>query len=794
MKAKKYTAESIKVLKGLEAVRKRPAMYIGSTGAVGLHHLVYEVVDNSIDEALAGFCDKIDVVIHVDCSVTVTDNGRGIPVGIHKKEKKPAAEVVMTTLHSGGKFDAKSYQISGGLHGVGVSVVNALSERLDLEIKIDGGVYNQSYEKGKPVTRLKKIGKTKNTGTKVTFMPDTEIFDLIEFNFETLSQRLRELSFLNKGLKINIVDERSNKMHEFQYRGGIREFVQYLNQNKTVLNPKPIYFESDKNDTIVEMALQYNTSYSETIFSFVNNINTIEGGTHLIGFKAALTRSINSYANANNLIKDLKQNLTGDDTREGLCAVLSLKIKDPQFEGQTKTKLGNSDVKGLVESIVNDQLSIFFEENPAVAKKVVLKILEAARAREAARNARELARRKGVLESTSLPGKLADCQERDPAESEIFLVEGDSAGGSAKQARDRRNQAILPLKGKILNVEKARYDKIIKSEEIGLIVSALGTGVEQSDFNLEKLRYHKVIIMTDADVDGSHIRTLIMTFFYRQMPQLIEGGHLYIAQPPLYKITKGRSFQYLRDERSYEKFIIKKISDEFKLKVGRKRDVIGGDKFRRFLQKIIAKKNFIQILERKNYPFFLIEILLENGGEDLEFLRKQKRMENIQSILTEKGIASVLSKDEEHGTYELSVDFQINGMSVTSKVNLDLITAVEYRNLSKIHKELEDFRPPFLILSDSEKVKIDNEAKLLDYLFNHGKKGIVIQRYKGLGEMAPQQLWETTMDPEKRLLLSVSIHDAVEADIVFTTLMGEEVESRRNFIEKNALEAQNLDI
>jgi DNA gyrase subunit B len=794
MKARKYTAESIKVLKGLEAVRKRPAMYIGSTGEVGLHHLVYEVVDNSIDEALAGFCDKIDVVIHVDCSVTVTDNGRGIPVGMHKKEKKPAAEVVMTTLHSGGKFDTKTYQISGGLHGVGVSVVNALAERLDLEIKREGGVYSQNYEKGKPTSRLKKIGKTKNTGTKVTFKPDTGIFDSIEFNFETLSQRLRELSFLNKGLKITIVDERSDKMNEFQYKGGIREFVQYLNQNKTVLNPKPMYFESKKDGTIVEMALQYNTSYSETIFSFVNNINTIEGGTHLIGFKAALTRSINNYANANNLIKDLKQNLTGDDTREGLCAVLSLKIKNPQFEGQTKTKLGNSDVKGIVESVVNDQLSTYFEENPTVAKKVVLKILEAARTREAARKARELARRKGVLESTSLPGKLADCQERDPAESEIFLVEGDSAGGSAKQARDRRNQAILPLKGKILNVEKARYDKIIKSEEIGLIVSALGTGVEQSDFNLEKLRYHKVIIMTDADVDGSHIRTLLMTFFYRQMPQIIEKGHLYIAQPPLYKITKGKSSQYLRDEESYEKFIIRKISDEFKLKVSRKRDIIGGDKFRKFLQRIIAKKNYIHILERKNYPFFLIRILLDSGSDDLDFLQKQKRMEKIQSILTEKGIVSVLSRDEEHGTYELSVNFEINGMNVTSKVNLNLITSVEYKNLSKIHKELENFNPPFLVLSDSEKVKLDNEAKLLDYLFQHGKKGVNIQRYKGLGEMTPQQLWETTMDPERRLLLSVSIQDAVEANIVFTTLMGEEVESRRNFIEKNALEAQNLDI
>jgi len=603
MKQKTYTAESIKVLKGLEAVRKRPAMYIGSTGPEGLHHLVYEVVDNSIDEALAGHCSKIEVTIHVDCSVTVVDDGRGIPVGMHKKEKKPAAEVVMTTLHAGGKFDTKTYQVSGGLHGVGVSVVNTLAEKLDLEIKREGGVYTQSYKRGKPITKLKKIGKTKNTGTKVTFRPDPEVFNSFDFNFDILSQRLRELSFLNKGLTISIIDERSDKRHDFQYKGGIKEFVQYLNQNKTVLNPKPITFESQKEEVIVEMALQYNTSYSENIFTFVNNINTTEGGTHLIGFKAALTRSINNYANTYNLIKDLKQNVSGDDTREGLCAVLSLKMKNPQFEGQTKTKLGNSEIKGLVESMLNEQLSIYFEENPAISKKIITKILDAAIAREAARKARELARRKGVLESTSLPGKLADCQERDPAESEIFIVEGDSAGGSAKQARDRRNQAILPLKGKILNVEKARFDKILQSEEIGVIISALGTGVEQADFNLDKLRYHKVIIMTDADVDGSHIRTLLMTFFYRQMPQLIEKGHLYIAQPPLYKISKGRSFQYLRDEREFEKYIIRKISEEFQIKVSRRKDPIKGDKFRKFFQKIIAKKNFIQILERKNFPF-----------------------------------------------------------------------------------------------------------------------------------------------------------------------------------------------
>ncbi|MEA2005920.1 MAG: DNA topoisomerase (ATP-hydrolyzing) subunit B [Acidobacteriota bacterium] len=791
---KKYTAESIKVLKGLEAVRKRPAMYIGSTGPEGLHHLVYEVVDNSIDEALAGFCTNIEVIIHVDSSVTVIDDGRGIPVEIHKKEKKPAAELVMTTLHAGGKFDSKTYQVSGGLHGVGVSVVNALSERLDMEIKRNRGVYAQTYERGKPVTKLKKIGQTKKTGTKITFKPDPEIFENTEYQFEILSQRLREFSFLNKGLRISLVDERTDKRNDFQYKGGIKEFVQHLNQNKSVLNPKPICFETIRDDVIVELALQYNTSYSETIFCFVNNINTTEGGTHLIGFKTGLTRSINTYANANKLLKDLKQNLTGDDIREGLCAVLSLKIKNPQFEGQTKTKLGNSEIKGIVESIVNEQLSIYFEENPSVSRKIVAKILDAARAREAARNARELSRRKGLLESSSLPGKLADCQERDPKASEIFLVEGDSAGGSAKQGRDRRFQAILPLKGKILNVEKARFDRILKSEEIGIIISALGTSVEQSGFNIEKLRYHKVIIMTDADVDGSHIRTLILTFFYRQMPKLIENGHIYIAQPPLYKISKGKSFQYLKDEREFENYIIRKITEEFQIKANKQKEIIKGDKFRKFLQKIIAKKHYIRVLERKNYPFFLIDILLQNGAANVDFLRKVQKIEKVQNILNEKSIISVLSKDEEHGLYELSVNFQVNGMKIVTKVNQELIKSVEYKSLYKLHEELEYFNPPYQVISNSEKVSVENDAKLLEYLSEKGEKGLVIQRYKGLGEMAPQQLWETTMNPETRYLVKVSIKDAVEADKVFTTLMGDEVEPRRNFIEKNALEAQNLDI
>jgi len=794
MKDEKYTAESIKVLKGLEAVRKRPAMYIGSTSPEGLHHLVYEVVDNSVDEALAGYCNQIDVLIHVDNSVTVIDNGRGIPVGMHKKEKKSAAEVVMTMLHAGGKFDSKTYKVSGGLHGVGVSVVNALSERLDLEIKRDGGIFTQSYERGNPVTKLEKIGKTNKTGTKVTFWPDKEVFETTEFNFEVLTQRMRELSFLNKGLKISIVDERANKSHEFQYKGGIQEFVQYLNQNKTIINPQPIFFEGTREEVQVDMAIQYNAGYSETIFSFVNNINTTEGGTHLIGFKAALTRSINNYASSHNLLKDLSENITGDDTREGLSAVLSLKLKNPQFEGQTKTKLGNSEVKGIVESIVNDQLSAYLEENPTIAKKIVFKILDAARAREAARKARELARRKGILESTSLPGKLADCQDRNPATSEIYIVEGDSAGGSAKQGRDRRFQAILPLKGKILNVEKARFDKVLKSEEIGMMIAALGVGIDQAEFNLARLRYHKVIIMTDADVDGSHIRTLLMTFFYRQMPQLIEHGHLYIAQPPLYKISKGKDIQYLKEERAFERFIIKKISEEFKLKVSGQKELLEGEKFRKFLQRIIAKKNYVQILERKNYPFFLIEILLKSGVEDKEFLRNKKNMEKIQKLLAEKGLVPLLSKDEEYDVFELVINFQINGMAVTSKVNLDLISSAEYRNLYKIYKDLENLNPPFLVIKNEESVKIENENKLLEYLLEQGKKGIAIQRYKGLGEMTPQQLWETTMNPEFRSLLKVSIQDAVEADKVFTILMGDEVEPRKQFIEQNALKAQNLDI
>ena len=795
MKEEKYTAESIKVLKGLEAVRKRPAMYIGSTSVEGLHHLVYEVVDNSVDEALAGFCKNIDVFIHVDNSITVVDDGRGIPVGMHKTEKKSAAEVVMTMLHAGGKFDNKTYKVSGGLHGVGVSVVNALSKRLDLEIKTEGGIYVQSYERGVPLAKLKQVGKTKKTGTKTTFWPDDEIFETTEYDFEILTQRMRELSFLNRGIRITITDERSGKSNDFQYKGGILEFVQYLNQNKDALNPRPIYFESQKDDIIVELAFQYHAGYNDSIFTFVNNINTHEGGTHLIGFKSALTRCLNSYAESHNLLKDLGSGgLSGDDAREGLTAVLSVKMRDPQFEGQTKTKLGNSEVKGIVESLVNEQLSAYLEENPTNAKRIVLKALDAARAREAARKAREMARRKSVLESSSLPGKLADCQERDPALAEIYLVEGDSAGGSAKQGRDRRFQAILPLKGKILNVWKARPDKVFNNEEIGTMVAALGASIGEAESNLDKLRYHKVIIMTDADVDGSHIRTLLMTFFYRHMKSLIEQGFVYIAQPPLYKITRGREVLYLKEERAYEKWIVKKISEDFKVRVKGHKEVFEGEKFRKLFLRIMQKKNYIQFLERKGYPFFLIEMLIHEGVSDLEYLQDRKKVKRLQGLIEAKGLKVEMIHDEEYDAHELDAKFGVNGMSVTCRVGHGLIESVEYKALVKIYEELKDFSAPFEVLSDGETVLVENETKLVDYLHEKGKKGVSIQRYKGLGEMAPEQLWETTMNPENRSLLRVSITDAVTADDVFDVLMGDEVDKRKSFIETNAHLATNLDI
>jgi len=794
MSEQKYSAESIKVLKGLEAVRKRPAMYIGSTGSEGLHHLVYEVVDNSIDEALAGFCKNIEVLIHVDNSITVIDDGRGIPVGMHKTEKKSAAEVVMTVLHAGGKFDDKTYKVSGGLHGVGVSVVNALSKRLDLEIKTDGGIFVQSYERGVPQARLKQVGKTKKTGTKTTFWPDDDIFDATEYDFETLTQRMRELSFLNKGIRISILDERSGKSHEFQYKGGILEFVQFLNQAKDVLNPRPIYFESQKDDIMVELAFQYHSGYNDNIFTFVNNINTHEGGTHLIGFKSALTRCLNSYAESHNLFKDLSSGgLSGDDAREGLTAVLSVKMRDPQFEGQTKTKLGNSEVKGIVESLVNEQLAAYLEEHPTNAKRIVLKALDAARAREAARKAREMARRKSVLESSSLPGKLADCQERDPALAELYLVEGDSAGGSAKQGRDRRFQAILPLRGKILNVWKARQDKVFNNEEIGVMVAALGASIGEVESDLDKLRYHKVIIMTDADVDGSHIRTLLMTFFYRHMKTLVEQGFVYIAQPPLYKITRGREILYLKDERAYEKWLVKKISEDFKVRVKGRKEIFEGEKFRKIFLRIMQKRSFIQFLERQGYPFFLIEMLIRVEVSGLDYLQDKKKVKRLQGLIEARGLAVTPGWDEEYEAHERAVKFGVNGLSVTVKIGRDLIDSAEFKALVKIYAELAEFVAPFEVLSDGETVPVENETKLLDYLHEKGKKGVSIQRYKGLGEMSPEQLWETTMNPENRSLLRGSVTDAVEADGIFNVLMGDEVDARKMFLEANALLAFNLD-
>src|SRR5512139_1003882 len=599
----KYTAEQIKILDGLAAVRKRPAMYIGNTGTEGLHHLVHEIVDNSIDKAVAGFCQKIDVMIHMDNSVTVRDDGRGIPVDRHEKENRPAVEVVMTKLHAGGKFDNRTYRISGGLHGVGLSVVNALSEFIELEIRRDGKVYQQTYERGEPKTKLQVIGKTKHTGTQVRFKPDAEIFETLQFSFDVLSQRLRELAFLNKGLSISIEDERNEKRHDFFYKGGIISFIEYMNKNKNCLHAKPIYVQGQKNGLDVEIAFQYHDGYTENLFSFANNINTVEGGTHLVGFKTALTRTINQYAQKENLLKGGQENLTGEDVREGLAGVISVKIPQPQFEGQTKTKLGNSEVQGLVEALVNEKLGVYFEENPGVAKKIISKVVDAARAREAARKARELSRRKGALEGDSLPGKLADCQERDPALSEIFIVEGDSAGGSAKQGRDRSFQAVLPIKGKILNVEKARFDKMLANEEIRILISALGTGIGKDDYDIHRLRYHRIIIMTDADVDGSHIRTLLLTFFYRHMPEVIEWGHLYIAQPPLFKVTEGKNETYMKDEEAFNRHLMNRAVAKSEVIVQSTNKKLIEKRLTLLLEKIFLYHDLIQRIQKKGYPW-----------------------------------------------------------------------------------------------------------------------------------------------------------------------------------------------
>lgn len=790
--ANAYGADSIKVLEGLSAVRKRPAMYIGSTGPMGLHHLVYEVVDNSIDEALAGHCDDVSVIIHVDGSVTVEDNGRGIPVDMHPTQKKSAAEVVLTVLHAGGKFDSDSYKVSGGLHGVGVSVVNALSCRLELEIRRNNRIYRQSYERGVPLYSLKEEGETIKRGTRITFWPDGEIFETTEFSFETLSQRLRELAFLNGGVKIRIEDERTEKRHDFHYEGGISSFVEYINRAKTPIHPKPIYFTGTREGVDIEIAIQYNDSYDEKIFTFANNINTHEGGTHLIGFKAALTRTMNSYASANNLLKNVKVAISGDDLREGMAAVISVKVPEPQFEGQTKTKLGNSEIKGYVETMMNEKLASFLEENPQVARKILEKSIEAARAREAARKARDLTRRKGALDGLSLPGKLADCQEKDPALCEIYLVEGDSAGGSAKQGRDRKYQAILPLKGKILNVEKARFDKMLTSNEIRTLITAMGTSIGKDDFDVTKLRYHRIIIMTDADVDGSHIRTLLLTFFFRQMPELVERGHLYIAQPPLYKAKRGKKEIYLKNDAALLDYLLDEGVEGVTVQFEKSGKVIRGKQIIPTLRAIIDFNEHFEKLIRKGVNAEILRIFvngkIQNGFADMVDLEP---------------LAEKLRQIEPRAVFQAFQDpprilFTLGNLrSRLDQHMLEHLSSHEYKLLIQSFRQVEDIckdEKALLSVETREVGAVNDRQELLNFFIDRAKKGQYIQRYKGLGEMNPEQLWETTMDPEKRVLLQVKIEDAVEADEIFTILMGDQVEPRREFIERNALNVSNLDV
>ena len=791
--AQAYDATSIKVLGDLEAVRKRPAMYIGSTGPMGLHHLVWEVVDNAVDEALAGYCNRVDVVVHSDNSVTVTDNGRGIPVDLHKEEGRSAAEVVMTMLHAGGKFDTKTYKVSGGLHGVGVSVVNALAEWLDLEIWRDGYTWEQSYERGKPTGPLKKAGKTERRGTKVTFIPDAKIFDSIEFNHDTLSQRLRELSFLNKGLTIRLIDERTNKRSEFHYNGGIAEFVKHLNKNKEVLHATPIYAETDREDIHMEFALQYNDGYAENVFSFANNINTVDGGTHLSGFRAALTRAINQFGQNEKLFKDVKDNLQGEDVREGLVAVISVKLPQPQFEGQTKGKL-NSDIQSTVASFVYEKLMENFEKNPTVGRKVCAKAIDASRAREAARKARELTRRKGALDSGGLPGKLADCQEKDPMRCELFLVEGDSAGGSAKQGRDRRYQAILPLRGKILNVEKARFDKMLGHEEIRALITALGTGIGKEDFDASKLRYSKIIIMTDADVDGSHIRTLLLTFFYRQMPELVERGHVYIAQPPLYLIKKGRSLKYIRDEKEFRREVMRRATEDHVVEIedGKKKTRLQGGELTNFLMALAEYVELFDKLEKRIGDGRPIDAMLKAElGKKME-LENTGKLELAAKELKAEGFKTKINLDEEHNLYTLAYSSETLG---ERSIDWDLMSSADYKRLLDLHRRVRDFdKPPFVISSNGSSLTVEDRAQLLEHVMTIGKKSFTVQRFKGLGEMNPEQLWQTTMDAEQRMLLQVQVEDKAEAEEIFTVLMGDAVEPRRVFIQDNALDVKNLDV
>jgi DNA gyrase subunit B len=797
-----YTAEKIKVLEGLEAVRKRPAMYIGSTSTAGLHHLVYEVIDNSVDEALAGHCTEIELTIHVDNSVTVVDNGRGIPVDIHPLKKLPAAEVVMTTLHAGGKFDNESYKVSGGLHGVGVSVVNALSKRLDLEIWREGHVYCQSFERGVAVTPFQETGRTKRRGTRITFKPDPEIFETMEINFDTLAQRMRELAFLNQGLLIALEDLRSDKKVDFRYKGGIVNFVEHLNRNKNKLHPKPIYVYDERESFQVEVAIQYNDAYNETLFSFANTINTVEGGTHLAGFKSALTRSLNAYAAATGLTRDLKRNLSGDDVREGLTAVLSVKLPNPQFEGQTKAKLGNSEMKGFVETICNEKLSIFLEQNPSVAKRIVGKAVEASRAREAARKARDLTRRKSVLENLALPGKLADCQERDPQFAEIFIVEGDSAGGSAKQGRDRKFQAILPIKGKILNVEKARFDRMLGNDEITTMISAIGSGIGVDDLDISKLRYHKIIIMTDADVDGSHIRTLLLTFFYRQMTPLVQAGHVFIAQPPLYRIRKGSEEKYLHSEAQLTEYLMGKATEDLVVEISQTNRKYKGAALIDKMHRLMDFRAIYEKVGRKLGDLELLDLILNQIPGQPEFKNKddffrsylgeRRSLTSLAKVLKQSKYEATVIYDEEHSLHKLQVR---SGHASPVVIDYDLLSSAELRQLFAFFQKIAEFRGTALLIQENGKESvISNEKELVDYVVAAGKKNLTIQRYKGLGEMNPVQLWETTMDPDKRTLLQVNIENAIETDEIFTILMGDQVEPRRNFIEENALNVKHLDV
>ena len=804
-----YDASSIDVLEGLEPVRLRPAMYIGNVGVEGLHHLVSEVVDNSIDEAMAGACDTICVTIHTDNSISVEDNGRGIPVGIHRTEHAPAVEVVMTKLHAGGKFDDNSYKVSGGLHGVGISVVNALSKSLEVKIFIDGKIYHQSYERGNKTCELEVVGTTDKRGTLTHFMPDDEIFESSEFSYDILSRRLRELAFLNRGLRIILEDERSDNKNEYMYEGGIVSLVEYLNRRHTALH-EPIYFDGLRDDIEIEVAMQYNDTFNEKIFSYANNINTVEGGFHLIGYKAALTRTINQYLANGSLSKAQQINVSGDDVREGLAAIISVRIKDPQFEGQTKTKLGNSEVKGQVESLVNEKLSTFLEENPSVGRTIGERAVDAARARDAAKRARDLVRKQGALTDASLPGKLSPCLETDPSASELFLVEGDSAGGSAKQGRDRRFQAILPLRGKLLNVEKSRFDRILQSDAIRNIITALGTGVGDEQYDIEKVRYHKTIIMTDADVDGSHIRTLLLTFFYRQMYELIERGYLYIAQPPLFRVGKGKNPIYLKDELAFNEHILKRVSEKKKVKTSKGEEIPDHGLYS-FITNLAEYQAILPRIDRTGLQKDLIELLLREGVEDRLFLQDLDRMTRLKDMVCESGYdVDDITWNEERSVYEMVIrptdDAEkiaiIQAPSPREQTQLKLgrgfVYSRDFQKCIALWRKIEKFdQPPFTVYSpnkEEDALRIESKEALVDYMLVEGRRGLDVQRYKGLGEMDPEQLWETTMNPENRHLLQVKVDDVVDSDEIFTILMGEEVEPRRDFIQNNALEVSTLDI